>query len=309
MEQIDHLEPKPPIQYPFHTVLFLTILCIAVGTFVGLALQLIAYQAFGVDHQTFFSDLNTHANDVNARNFLRGVTMLEHLFVFAIPSIVAAWFLFQKTWKRQLQLMRMPQISTLALTLLLILFALPLVAWSIWLNQLIPLPDWATGMEDQLEGLLRMLLTMDSPFEVVFSFVVMAVVPAVGEELLFRGLLQNQLEKLIKNPHAAVWIAAFIFSFFHFQFEGFLARFVLGAILGYSLIWTRNLWIPIFGHLVFNGTQVLTTALYHEKLDDLDLQTAQQPELVLLIISAILVPMIGYVMQRIHNKTTLTNTP
>ena len=73
---------------------------------------------------------------------------------------------------------------------------------------------------------------------------------------MFRGILQPIFQKAFQNKHIAVWLAAILFSAIHFQMQGFIPRMLLGAFLGYFYLWTNNLWVSIFAHLVFNGSQV-----------------------------------------------------
>ncbi len=112
-------------------------------------------------------------------------------------------------------------------------------------------------MEDQSMVITEAFLTMNSPLDLLLNLLFMALAPAIGEEILFRGYLQQTLGNLIKNHHAAIWLAAFWFSAFHFQFYGFLPRMVLGAIFGYLFYWSGSLWIPILAHFVNNATAVI----------------------------------------------------
>ena len=124
------------------------------------------------------------------------------------------------------------------------------------LNEQITLPEWASMFEAQANDTLQSILKMDHLGIFILNFLLIALIPAIGEELIFRGILQKYLGKLIKSPIAGIWLAAIIFSAIHMQFEGFFPRMVLGAILGYLYYWTNNLWVPILAHLFNNGLQV-----------------------------------------------------
>ena len=78
-------------------------------------------------------------------------------------------------------------------------------------------------------------------------------------QLLFRGVLQNHLAKWFKNVHVAVWVSAIIFSAIHFQFYGFFPRMILGAALGYLLVYGKSLWLPIAAHC-FNNFMAVVAA-------------------------------------------------
>jgi len=100
---------------------------------------------------------------------------------------------------------------------------------------------------------------------------IVAVVPAVGEELLFRGVLQKIMIAWTKNPHFGVWITAFLFSALHLQFFGFFPRMLLGALFGYLFLWSKSLWLPILGHFINNGTVVLASYFYPEMVNKADI--------------------------------------
>ena len=92
-----------------------------------------------------------------------------------------------------------------------------------------------------------------------------AVLPAIGEELLFRGIVQRMFVRITKNIHWGIWISAILFSAMHMQFYGFIPRMLLGALFGYLLVWSGSMWLPILGHFLNNGIAVVATFLIHNK--------------------------------------------
>ena len=84
-----------------------------------------------------------------------------------------------------------------------------------------------------------------------------ALLPAVGEELIFRGIIQRILKNLFRSGHLSVWVTAFVFSAIHFQFYGFLPRFILGLVFGYLFLWSETLWLPVIAHFINNGVLLL----------------------------------------------------
>ena len=144
----------------------------------------------------------------------------------------------------------------LSLAFLLWIASLPLIQYSYLLNKMIPLPEWATMIEDNTEEIIMGLLNYDHYYEVLFNFLIIAIIPAIGEELIFRGIFQHQLFKWTKNAWFAILFSAACFSLFHMQLEGFLPRFLLGALLGYVFYISRNLWVAIFVHFVNNAFMI-----------------------------------------------------
>jgi len=122
--------------------------------------------------------------------------------------------------------------------------------------------SWAREKEEELRRVTEFLTVFESHWEFLLGFIVIAILPAVGEELIFRGIIQNKLHIYFKNIHLAIWISAILFSGFHVQFYGFVPRLLLGGLFGYIYYWSRNLWYPIIGHFINNGFTLIMIYLY-----------------------------------------------
>lgn len=101
----------------------------------------------------------------------------------------------------------------------------------------------------------------------LISIFVVAIQPAICEELLFRGFLQNFFLEWSKNKiHLAIWLSAAIFSYIHFDFFGFVPRLLLGALLGYTYYYSGNILVPMFIHFVNNFIAVFAYYLYQNDM-------------------------------------------
>jgi len=126
-------------------------------------------------------------------------------------------------------------------------------------------------MEVPIEGLDRILRALEGGAEemmvaftatkslwgLLVNLLMIGVIAAVGEELIFRGVLQRLMIGMVRNVHLAIVITAILFSAFHFQFFSFLPRFVLGLVLGYLMFYGRSIWYPIMAHFVNNAMGVI----------------------------------------------------
>jgi len=121
------------------------------------------------------------------------------------------------------------------------------------------LEEWMVSAEEQASRLTKLLLSGNSPTDLFWNMLVIAVIPAIGEELLFRGIIQRQFAELAGNKHFGIVLTAFLFSALHMQFFGFFPRFVLGLVLGYLFQWSGNLWMPILAHFFNNALTVFLT--------------------------------------------------
>ena len=176
------------------------------------------------------------------------------------------------------------------------IFQLPLINALAGWNKAIEFPDslkyietWMQNKELQAEKLTEVFLSMVNLSDLFISLFIMAIIPAFGEELLFRGALQSILVRMTPNPHYAILITAFVFSFIHFQFYGFIPRFLLGAFLGYLYYWGGSLWYPIAAHFANNAMAILFTYWYdHELLpfapDDIGLSTQATVEVMVSVV-------------------------
>ncbi|MNY28869.1 CAAX amino terminal protease self- immunity [compost metagenome] len=136
--------------------------------------------------------------------------------------------------------------------------------------------EWMRMKEDQMAGLTKAFLKMDTVRQLIFNLFMIAVLPAMGEELLFRGVLQKLLIDSSRNHHAGIWIAAIIFSALHFQFYGFLPRMFLGVLFGYLFYWSGNIWLPIIAHFINNSTVVVVSYLFQHKFINFDIDKASK---------------------------------
>ena len=210
---------------------------------------------------------------------------LQAIGLFVIPPLMVAYL-----WSEQpLQWLHLQQPSTVSrrqsdgwlvvLSIGIVISAIPLINCLVALNGMMRLPESLSGleqllqqMEEQAERMLRGFLTYKNGawWVLVLNIVLLAILPAVGEELTFRGVLQS----FFSSKHVAVWVTAFIFSFVHFQFYGFLARLLLGAMLGYALAWSGKIGYSMIMHATNNALSVLVfylgTCVWHIAQSDID---------------------------------------
>jgi hypothetical protein len=161
---------------------------------------------------------------------------------------------------------RQAVLLVLAIMLLINPFIIFIYEW----NMSLSLPDWMMNYDEKAEELTRLFLQMNSLGDLAFNLLVIAIVPAIGEELLFRGYLQQTFTKWLGKPHVAIIITAVLFSAIHMQFQGFLPRFALGIVLGYLLYWSDSLWLPIIAHLLNN---VIAVTFAYPALSDYEYLT------------------------------------
>lgn len=200
--------------------------------------------------------------DMTNISTLKILQFFQSLGMFILPPLLLA-FLWDFKPFRYLSADQTPKISFLLMTVLLVWVASPAInLMSEWNNQ-IHLPAFLSDielamrtMEDKAEILTQKMLKADDLYALMLNISLIAIMPALGEEFFFRGLLQKTLSDKL-GKHWAIWVAAIVFSAIHFQFYGFIPRMLMGAAFGYMLLWTGNIWYPVLAHFVNNVTAVI----------------------------------------------------
>jgi uncharacterized protein len=204
---------------------------------------------------------NMNFNDASEK-FIYGLKIIQ-IFVdvglFLIPSLLIPIVLFNMNPVSFMGMNKRSGITLFIIAILLALCVQPIVDISARMNQEMRFPDslkslesLMKGLETKNENLMQRFLNMKSGWDILLNIFLIAIMPAVLEEFFFRGFLQKSLQLWIRNGHAAVIITAFVFSFIHMEFYGFLPRFILGLLLGYAYLWSGDIKLPILIHFTNN---------------------------------------------------------
>ena len=181
----------------------------------------------------------------------------------------------------------------------------PLVEWN--MNMKFPefmkdFETWARQEEDRLTKLTEAMTNFASVSDLLVGLIVIALLPAIGEELVFRGLIQNEFFRGTRNIHFAIWISAIIFSAIHLQFYGFIPRVLLGALFGYLYYWSGNLLIPMFAHFFNNAFGVVMIYLNHQKITDFNVEDNTAAPIQYVILNIVLTVGLLYYIWRHYNE-------
>lgn len=197
--------------------------------------------------------------------FLCNMQLWTSICVFLAPSLLAAYWFSEGKVGRYLFSNRIPLLSPCLMSIVLLLAITPMISLIGEWNYQLRLPDALSGMEawmrrqeDAAQEVVNQILNVESSIDWLFVLLVLAVSAGITEEFLFRGVMQRLFLEKFKRVHLAVWITAFIFSAIHLQFFGFFPRLLLGALCGYLLVWSGNIWIPVLVHTLNNAIYVAT---------------------------------------------------
>jgi len=247
---------------PFTQLLFSMIVVLMGGIIISLIGFLGIWIYMGASIEVI-SGMLANISDSSNIPLLKFFQVLQTLGMFILPPLVMAIFLDDKP----VQFLRLdikPSWMMIGIVSLIILAGGPVIEWVSLVNQHLVLPSWMSSIEEwmrnsenQANKITEAFLTTKSIGGLVGNIFIVAVLPAIGEELLFRGLIQKLIKNMTGNSHWAIWITAALFSALHLQFFGFLPRMLLGALFGYLLEWTGTLWLPIIAHFINNAAGVI----------------------------------------------------
>ena len=237
------------------------------------------------------SNLIETPTEISYEGLDRKILMLSNsflLFFFLIPYFVIrnnpSYLMNYKKVKLS------PIIMVIFTTVFFIILNAPVIEW----NKSISFPSfmssfesWALLKEKQLESLTLYLVSFENNFEYLIGIIAIAIIPGFCEEYFFRGVLQKNLNLLLKNAHIAILLSSLLFSAFHLQFYGFFPRFFLGVFFGYLFYWSGSLMYPVIAHALNNFLSL--TVFYAASSgifgEDIDVSVNSSPEIPLALIA------------------------
>ena len=290
---------------------FILIVCLC-------AISLILFSIIGLAIGLFHYELTLHKIeymiDLNQRQVegLKLMQLLSAIGLFLIPPIIYGMIASKKTFSK-LSINRLGKSINYLLIFVLMIVSIPILSWVIEVNAEMTLPEFMSGIEEWIrlqeskaQRATNTFLTYNGIGSLIYILILVAVVPAVGEELLFRGVLQKIFIQWTKSPHWGIWITAFLFSALHMQFFGFLPRMLLGAVFGYVFLWSKSLWLPILGHFINNGSVVLLSYFAPNLMEDSDVSffSESEYEVIYLVASFILTCTLIFLIRKVNQTQT-----
>lgn len=193
------------------------------------------------------------------KNLAKLIIGSNHVCVFLGSTTLYLLVFYKNRWKRFLNLNHFPPQYLLLFPLALFLLFPSMGYLSHWVEGL-NLPEFIKSLDNDSLETLRSLLVMNSIGDLFINILIVGILAGIGEELIFRGIIQKEIANRYHRPHLAIWITAILFSAFHFQIVGFLPKLLIGALLGYAYYLSNNLILPIVIHFLNNS--FATISLY-----------------------------------------------
>jgi len=293
--------------HPFSKLLFSLFIILAsflVVFIIGIAIGLPVFNISLADLPAVLSNYS----DPHNLKFLKYLQTIQAIGLFILPAFIIGYIFHQQS----IRYLRFNPINfySVILILFIMISALPAINFFAMLNAKMQLPaflseleNWMRQKELSAQALTEAFLKMDNAGSLWFNIFMIGVLPAIGEELIFRGIFQRLFAEWTKNIHWGILIAAFLFSFMHIQFYGFIPRMILGILLGYLFYFSRTIWAPILGHFINNTMAVLFYYFYADQInEEIDSIGATEGSYGYLLVSIILISSFLFVFYKYQQK-------
>jgi len=196
--------------------------------------------------------------------------LLLSIGVIVMPPIVLAYFISRNPMNFLCFYKKKNSWTDIFIVVIFMIIIIPFINLLGDLNHQLVLPKmfsgievWMKTSEEQATLLTEKFMNVRTVQGLLFNIFLISVIPAIGEELYFRGALQGVIREW-KGIRTSIWLTAIIFSTIHFQFYGFVPRMFMGAFFGYLLFWSENMWLPIVAHFTNN---VIAVIFYYLKFN------------------------------------------
>jgi len=236
----------------------------------------IAIPIFGFE---IFRDMTALDDLSNPRTIaiLKYFQVVNQIGIFILPALFYAQ-LENRDVSGYLRLKGRININYLIISVFIIAASIPAINWLVEANEQMRLPEalsgveqWMRESEDRAKVLTDSFLNVNTVGGLVINLIIIALLAAVGEEFLFRGVILRIFNDWSQNVHLSVILSAILFSAIHFQFYGFFPRLFLGIMFGYIFLWTGAIWITVVLHFLFNGLTVVAYYLYNTGMIETDI--------------------------------------
>ena len=197
---------------------------------------------------------------------------IQGFVLFVASPLITARLITTQPFK-YLSLTTLPTLKQIVWVTIAMVVMTPALNLIVALNESMHLPEFMSGIEEWMRAnedsameATKKLLSINTVGALIATVFLVGALTGVGEELTFRGILQNLVTEKSNNQHIAIWVTAVIFSAIHFQFFGFFPRMLLGAFFGYLLVWSRSIWLPIYAHFLNNSMAVVAAYMLNKNL-------------------------------------------
>ena len=186
-------------------------------------------------------------------DFIRWATVVSQLLLILVPALVLARLRYGDL--RVTFPLKWPGVRQTVLSVMGVFALQQLLQAYMIVQDSMPLPPKLREIVDLVKALYeetyRLLVTARTPAEFLVVVFTVALVPAIAEEFLFRGLVQRSVTESVGGMRAAI-ITGIVFGAYHMNPISVVPLVLLGAYFGFLVYRSHNLAISISVHFFNN---------------------------------------------------------
>jgi len=289
-----------PLNQPFLTKAFSLIAIIFIGIILGnLLLESIA-RLYGLQIHSE-DDLFEYLKNARYTPMIKIALGINHFIIFVCCPLLFLYIFYREDIRSFLAMKHFNPLYILLFPLA--LFTLyPLMGYIAYYVAKLDLPDFLIQMDQKALANIGHLMIMNNSTDLILNILLIGILPGIGEELLFRGVIQKEILKKWNRPHLAIWSTAIIFSAFHYQVIGFIPKMMIGLVLGYAFFYSGSLILPMVIHALNN---ILATVSFYFSGDNFNTESMPTENIPLsaVIFSTILFGWLMYFIISLSNQT------
>ncbi len=238
------------------TIAMIAGLMALLGTFLSLVIVKLGY---GIDLLSLSHVLSQlDSIDSHTLNALKLSQAISTAFLF-IGTCTLVAFLYDKKLSDFYHLTDIKPWFLLLIAISIFAVAGPSIGYIAMLNDSLGISSGQNNTE-----LIGRFMAVNTILDLCVNLVIFALIPAISEEMLFRGLVQKNLINSTQIPWLGILIASLIFSVIHMEWDYLLPRWYMGIILGVLYFTSRSLWLSILAHFINNASAAISFYLYHK---------------------------------------------
>lgn len=251
----NNYSPEPYSPYP--------LISPVAAAFLGLVGGFVLYQFLGGLMTLLIFGFDLEAAPVNG---LRFMTIAGQILFILLPALLFSKWIYGDISK--IISLKLPNWKELLLFIIGIIILSPLLQSYLYIQNYF-FEQWAASSEfinsvkillDSLNELIEKtfgnLMKAQNIPEILLVVITISIVPAISEEVMFRGYIQRSFQFKLK-PYMAAFITALFFAAYHFNPYGIIPLAALGFYFGYSAYASQSLIIPIILHFLNNFFAVM----------------------------------------------------
>lgn len=237
--------------------------------------------------------------------WLKGFIGISHILTFILGPLLFAYIYYKGKIKDYFQLKEFnPKLLAYFIIALYALY--PAMGYLTYYIQQIDFPDFLKVMDNEALSALAEIIKMDNLGDLMLNLLIIGIIPGIGEEMLFRGIIQKELTSYNRKPHLSIFITAILFALFHFQVTGFVAKFLIGMVLGYAYHYSGSLILPMILHALNNSVATISYYFAPEDLLDKGVENIPVPWMPV-VLSTVIFGFVMYYIDRLSKEEPQTD--